>query len=139
MFDFGEFKALFVLSKHERFVLIFLCSTLALGGALYGLRGTWKTQPEFRYAVSDSLYAQRTTSPVALANDSIYAPKTFNLNIITYNELMKLPKMTNEMAKRIIFYRAKHRRFKNYDDLKRVPGMTDELFTEISYYITLGN
>jgi DNA uptake protein ComE-like DNA-binding protein len=139
MSGFGEFKALLSLSKHERFALLFLCSTLVLGGAVYWFRQSSSTQLEYRYAENDSLYTERSASVATPVNDSTNGPRKFNLNAITYTELMQIPKMRSEMAKRILFYRAKHKRFRNYNDLMRVPGMTDELFAEISYYITIGN
>lgn len=54
-----------------------------------------------------------------------------NINTATVEELKKLPRVGDAIAKRIIEYREKYGRFKRIEDIKNVSGIGDKMFENI--------
>ncbi|MCS7243627.1 MAG: ComEA family DNA-binding protein [Candidatus Calescibacterium sp.] len=58
-----------------------------------------------------------------------------NLNTASLEEISKLPRISNKVAKEIINYREKYGNFTNINELLRVKGISVEDLEEISEYI----
>jgi len=61
-----------------------------------------------------------------------------NVNQATLGDVMKLPGMSENLAKAIVQYRASKGPFETADDLLKVPGMTKETVDAISPKIAFG-
>lgn len=60
-----------------------------------------------------------------------------NINTATLEELKKLPRIGDALAKRIIEYRNKNGPFKRIEDLKNVSGIGDKMFENIKDMISI--
>jgi competence protein ComEA len=60
-----------------------------------------------------------------------------NINTAPVEELVKLPKVGQKVAERIVEYRSQHGEFKQLEDLKAVQGIGDKVFENIRPMITL--
>lgn len=65
------------------------------------------------------------------------APKIFNLNAASAQELEKLPYIGKPTAQKIIDYRSTHGPFKDKTDLLRVDGISISLYKKIESSLTL--
>ncbi|MCS7012953.1 MAG: helix-hairpin-helix domain-containing protein [Chloroherpetonaceae bacterium] len=53
---------------------------------------------------------------------------TLNLNTATFQDLMRLPRMTRTLADRILRYRQTYKRFESLDELRNIRGVSEALF-----------
>jgi competence protein ComEA len=60
-----------------------------------------------------------------------------NINTASVDELVKLPKVGEKVAARIVQYRQEHGDFKQPEDLKAVQGIGDKVFENIRPMITV--
>ncbi|SHE44724.1 helix-hairpin-helix domain-containing protein [Caloramator proteoclasticus] len=60
-----------------------------------------------------------------------------NINTASIEELKKLPRIGDALAKRIIEYRNKNGPFKRIEDLKNVSGIGDKMFENIKDLISI--
>jgi competence ComEA-like helix-hairpin-helix protein len=51
-----------------------------------------------------------------------------NLNTATFQDLMRLPRMTRVLADRILRYRQEYKRFESVEELKNIRGISEALF-----------
>ncbi len=58
--------------------------------------------------------------------------KKIPLNIATEKQLLKIPGMTEELAKAIVEYRQKVGFFKKPQDLLKVPGITKDIYKKLN-------
>lgn len=52
-----------------------------------------------------------------------------NLNTATFQDLMRLPRMTRTLADRILRYRQEYKRFESVEELKNIRGVSEALFS----------
>ncbi len=67
--------------------------------------------------------------------DSIHP---FDLNTVTFKELLRHPYFPFPVTKNIMIYRQKNKVFKSLDELKNIPGISDSLFSRMVVYLRLG-
>jgi len=60
-----------------------------------------------------------------------------NINTAPAAQLVKLPRIGEKMAQRIITFREKHGRFKRIEDLLKVKGIGEKLFERLKNRITV--
>ncbi len=60
-----------------------------------------------------------------------------NLNRATAKDLMRIPKMTKQLAERIVRYRTDVGAFSELDDLRQIKGIDDEKFNHFSKFLTV--
>jgi len=60
-----------------------------------------------------------------------------NINTAPAAELVKLPKVGEKVAERIVQYRSEHGEFKQPEDLKGVQGIGDKVFESIRPLISV--
>lgn len=68
----------------------------------------------------------------------IYGAEKLDINKATKAELMKLPKIGEKLADRIIEYRETHGGFKSVEELMRIKGIGKKKFAEIKDLVTVG-
>lgn len=54
--------------------------------------------------------------------------ETLNLNTATFQDLMRLPRMSRALAERILRYRQEYKRFESVEELKNIRGVSEALF-----------
>jgi competence ComEA-like helix-hairpin-helix protein len=70
-------------------------------------------------------------------NDSVVVELfTFNPNTITFNDLLRLG-LPKNVARKVISYRTKYRKFEKKEDMRRVYDMTDSLYARIEPFVDL--
>jgi DNA uptake protein ComE-like DNA-binding protein len=62
----------------------------------------------------------------------------FDLNTVTFKELLRHPYFPFAVTKNIMLYRQKNKTFKIMDELRRVDGISDSLFRRMVIYLRLG-
>jgi DNA uptake protein ComE-like DNA-binding protein len=67
--------------------------------------------------------------------DSIHP---FDLNTVTFKELIRHPYFPFPVTKKIMLYRQKNKVFRSLDELKKVEGVSDSLFSRMVIYLRLG-
>jgi competence ComEA-like helix-hairpin-helix protein len=72
------------------------------------------------------------------ANAQAPAAGKVNVNQATSASLMKVPGMTEDVAKALVEYRSKSGALKSADDLMKVPGMTKEKADAIAPNLAFG-
>jgi DNA uptake protein ComE-like DNA-binding protein len=72
---------------------------------------------------------------LAVNRDSI---RPFDLNAVTFKELLRHPYFPFPVTKNIMIYRQKNKMFRSLDELRRVDGITDSLFSRMIIYLRLG-
>ena len=80
----------------------------------------------------DTSKYNRIAEHLYVEKDSIHK---ININKITFKELQKHPYFPFELAKGLILYRDKVKRFNSPDDLKKLQWMTDSLYRKILDYV----
>lgn len=60
---------------------------------------------------------------------------SLNINLASVEELKKLPKVGEELARQIIEHREKYGKFRRTEHLILVRGMTDKKFREIKHLV----
>lgn len=78
---------------------------------------------------------------IAMAFVDVLAPlkegETLDLNRASAKDLMRIPKMTKQLAQRIIRYRLEVGVFSELDDLRQIKGINDEIMETLSKYLTI--
>ena len=67
--------------------------------------------------------------------DSIHP---FDLNIVTFKELLRHPYFPFAITKSIMIYRQKNKNFKTLDELKDIQGINDSIFRRMIIYLRIG-
>jgi DNA uptake protein ComE-like DNA-binding protein len=67
--------------------------------------------------------------------DSIHP---FDLNTVTFKELLHHPYFPFATTKNIMIYRQKNKSFKSLDELKNIQGINDSIFRRMLFYLRLG-
>lgn len=78
----------------------------------------------------EAIEANLVTEP-----DSI---RPFDLNKVTFKELMRHPYFPFPVTKNIMVYRQKNKNFKSLEELKSIQGINDSLFLRMVVYLRLG-
>jgi len=112
------------LTKHEKYLILFLLFTALLGTGLLFYKKTLKP------VSLDTPYSQEPLSQ----NEKEYS---FPININTANteELTILKGIGPTLASDIVAYRKKHGSFLSKEDLKKVGGIGPKKFDNIQYMI----
>jgi len=77
-------------------------------------------------------------SPVGLAQPPVTKDTgVININAATLDEMVKLPRVGQKVAERIISYRKKNGPFKKPEDLMAVRGIGEKVFQQIRPRISL--
>ena len=62
----------------------------------------------------------------------------FDLNTVTFKELLRHPYFPFATTKNIMIYRQKHKVFRTLDELKSIQGVSDSVFRKMVIYLRLG-
>jgi len=76
---------------------------------------------------SNSFAAQATSSKASL----------ININTAAVNQLVKLPRVGEKVAQRIIDFRKKNGKFKRIQDIMKVKGIGEKTFEKLKNLITV--
>ncbi|MDO9548110.1 MAG: ComEA family DNA-binding protein [Candidatus Marinimicrobia bacterium] len=141
------------LTRQERLVIQFLALFFVVGSAIHLIRG--KTGPDDTLKISENFGEARDFKARAETVDSIYftgqqlqetevilpqafpVPQKINLNSATLEELMRLPKVGEVTAQRIIDYRTAHNGFTNIDELVNVKGVGEKTLERIKNEVSI--
>lgn len=82
----------------------------------------------FFLLLSSSSFAVQTTSSKA---------SLININTAGVNQLVKLPRVGEKVAQRIIDFRKKNGKFKKVQDLMKVKGIGEKTFNRLKNLITV--
>jgi DNA uptake protein ComE-like DNA-binding protein len=80
----------------------------------------------------DTVRYRLISGQITVNSDSI---RPFDINIVSFKELLKHPYFPFDLTKKIMLYRQKIKIFKEVGELKLVEGMNDSLFRRISIYL----
>ncbi len=83
-------------------------------------------------ALSSAVYSAQK----GISSDS---PKLININNADAAELIKLPRVGEKIAQRIIDYRNKNGKFKRPADIMKVKGIGEKTFEMLKKLITVGS
>jgi len=81
---------------------------------------------------------RRMSNPIELQTEGA-AVYLIDLNSATAEELMLLPGVGEQRARKIIELRQRLGGIKKLDDLRKIKGFDENLISKISEYVTLGN
>jgi competence protein ComEA len=62
-----------------------------------------------------------------------------DINTATVSELQSLPRIGEEVARRIVEFREKNGKFKKIEDLMKVKGIGEKTFLQLKERITIGS
>jgi len=139
-----RFHQYFGFTKNESRIVLFLVSTFLVGMVLKLSNVSFRSQPEFDYTESDSIFAARSQhhlessmdDDVARHDSAVSASSSLiNINSASKEELMQLPGIGLTMAERIIQYRKEHGPFQNVEDLQNVKGIGKKKFERIAPFV----
>jgi competence protein ComEA len=85
-------------------------------------------------------YAAGTAGTSGTAEEKSPAPgsgKLININTAGVEELVKLPRVGEKIAQRIIEYREKNGKFKKIEDLMKVKGIGEKTFKKFEKMLTV--
>ena len=71
---------------------------------------------------------------VTVTLDSIHP---FDINNVTFKELLRHPYFPFVLTKQIMIYRQKKKAFRNLDELRSIEGVNDSIFRRISIYLRI--
>ncbi len=129
---------MFSLTKQERLVLIFLTAALLVGAAVR-IGGGRKVPPAPKpVELAWDLATPKPPARDLTAGAGTAAGAKVDVNHAGTAELCRIPGVGDELARRIVTYRATHPPFANADGLARVPGIGPTTARKIEPYITYG-
>lgn len=126
-------------TSSEQRAILFLLSTFGLGVIVWWYRAG-QPPPEadpiqvaafenfLRATTTDTLHSQSIAPMSAVATSMARV----NLNVATYNELVKLPGIGPVMAQRILDFRATQGKFKRLQDLRKVKGIGVKTYEKLA-------
>lgn len=76
-------------------------------------------------------YKKENFQSVETGNQENHFENRININLASTEDLEKLPRIGEELARRIIEHREKHGKFRRVEHLILVRGMSDKKFREI--------
>jgi len=114
---------MFNLDKRERFIILFLVTTLLAGMAVAA------------YKKSNSVIDVKIRAFENTGTDA--GIRKININDADEAGLMRLPGVGKSLSRRIIEYRAGSGSFSSIDELKKVKGVKDALFEKIKDKISV--
>jgi DNA uptake protein ComE-like DNA-binding protein len=82
----------------------------------------------------DSVRYRLIENNLQVNTDSIHP---FDLNTVTFKELLHHPYFPFATTKNIMVYRQKHKIFRNLDELKNIQGVNDSIFNRMILYLRL--
>ena len=83
-------------------------------------------------------YAAGTAGTPGTAEEKSPAPgKLININTAGVDDLVKLPRVGEKIAQRIIEYREKNGKFKKIEDLMKVKGIGEKTFKKFEKMLTV--
>jgi len=100
-----------------------------LGGFL------WKSQLLEVWGMDSSRY-QKLFFSVSVDSTLV---KKMDVNTVTFKEMIHHPYMPYELAKSIIVYRQKQRRFQSIEEVRTLESCNESLFRKLSGYLSAGN
>jgi len=74
----------------------------------------------------------------AWAQDKAQVSK-ININTASSSELQELPRIGEQVARRILEYREKNGKFKRIEDLMKIKGIGEKTFLQLKDKVTVGN
>lgn len=110
---------MFLLTPHERKVLLFVGTLILCGAALkfFNVKAN---------SCSESASVQSRPASI----------DAFDINTVSQQDLETIPGIGPHIARRIIEYRSQNGEFKTLEDLKKVKGIGDKKLQTIKNYIT---
>ncbi len=82
----------------------------------------------------DSARYSEISDHVTVNRDSIHP---YDINRVTFKELLRHPCFPFELTKRIMIFRQKSKWVSSVEELRKIDGMTDSLFRRISVYLAV--
>jgi len=99
------------LTKHEKYILIFLLSIGLLGIGV--------------------LHCKKLPAHISSEVNTYYQPEVLNINTATTDELTSLKGIGPLLASRIVEYRRSNGAFRETEDLKKVKGIGPHKFKDV--------
>jgi competence ComEA-like helix-hairpin-helix protein len=121
---------MWILTKQEKIILVFLVVSLAVG---LGVRCFRQLKKEVKLeVVSDALTLENHD-----LDKTIKEKKVVKLNRAGLEELTALPGIGPALAQRILSYRREKGPFKDKSEIQDVPGIGPKKFAEIEPFLSL--
>lgn len=126
------------LSRQEKLVLLFLAAAVLIGMALGYLGKIFPGQESLVHISNQEIAAARVNGSTALTTE-VAQDKSLkvNLNKASLKELVGLPGIGEELAKRIIDYRNTAGGFKSREEIKKVKGIGESKFAAVKDSLSL--
>ena len=128
------------LTKTERRIILFLCTTFSLGLAAKFYLQAYGGSAPFDYRASDSAFASLSERMLSDDSSEFRNAETtgrLNLNAANKAQLMALPGVGEVTAEQILIYREEHDGFSMLEDLMRVRGISKKKFDKLKPLLTL--
>jgi comEA protein len=148
MRPFTVLREKFGFTRNEILALLILSATLLAGISIrwYTSSRAHETGSHFNYAVSDSIFSQRSESIASRRSAAVDSGSqktkqktlkhsSININTAGKEQLMKLPGIGEVYAERIIRYREDHGPFTSVEELIKIKGIGVKTMERIRPYI----
>jgi competence protein ComEA len=99
------------------------------------LRGFHDKQQVLEVFGMDTARYQLIEHSLKVNPDSIHP---FDLNTVTFKELLHHPYFPFAITKNVMIYRQKNKVFRSLDELKHIGGINDSIFRRMIIYLRLG-
>ena len=119
-----------VVEKHYWRAVFFLIVLILIGTAFWGLR---RFQPALFLGTPDLIAAPDDDT----SRKRVDPPLLLNINVASVKELQSLPRISENMALRIVEYREKYGRFSSVEKLTEVKGIGDKTLEKLKPFISV--
>lgn len=128
-----------VLTRTEQRVIVFLASTLVVGGGIRLYQESHPPKRQFDYQAADSTFAafQGRLAIDTLQRKAAISGKIVDINTALKNELKSLPGIGDSLADRIYRYREEHGAFASVEDLRNVKGISAKKLEKLKPFVTV--
>lgn len=125
------------LSRQEKLVLLFLAAAVLIGMAIGYLGKIFPGQESLVHISNQEITAARNGSTALATEVAQDKSLKVNLNKASLEELVGLPGIGEELAKRIIDYRNTAGGFKSREEIKKVKGIGESKFAAVKDSLSL--
>ena len=120
----------FNLTRHEKWIIIFLAATALIGFGVVRVR-------EATHKVDLKIQPSNIMHGGVDVEKLVIEAKNVNINSADIKAISTLPGIGPKLAQRIVEYRTQNGLFKDKETLKNVPGIGPKKFLEIEKFIVL--